>query len=620
MATTKNHPITKSLKKAIDYVMRKKIEETGPLTDIEKSVAYIMDKKTGRIIYPTICSTLNCDRRHPYNMFKDIINTYGKNELINGNPRTKDGSPILAWHYHQNFEGHVDPILANEIGRKLAEEVFGNFAVVIGTHCNTENTHNHLIICAWDMDGKKWNQCNRAYQKIRDVSDRLCEEYGLPILDQTRIVKLIKYEDKNGRVHYYEPTDRKNKQIGERSAGYITTDHIGSYRNSFSYEKNENMKEINRKIVKNDIDRLLPVAESYEHLLKMLRQIGYTINDKKKNGEWLRHISYKPPTADKGTRDYNIDDSGFYLRENLEEVIKDFVSDRARQEEKNEKPSVVKENNLLYFEEYIYGKTNIADINIESRAIKESDGKISIIRRGEAERIVIKDVIKRDSELRLIDEAGIDRLIEGEKEKNGKIKKSLSPKMKKQILEQINEDFRVLRFMEREDIYSQSQLNKVTESTWNKYIECMKSLVSLENAVEKLDKVIQIKHKADIIKERIEEKKNDTEYMELECEGDTEQLKKYNQMLAKVNLNSPEDLKKMETQVVNSKQKIGQLHTLLSAHEKRLTEYDRCVSVLDRIDRENGGNNRSVMNEYEDICRQGKKESEHINRNKKMER
>lgn len=575
MATTKNHPITKTLKKAIDYAMSDKIEEMDILNDIEDNVAYIIDKKNGKMIFPTVCSTLNCDRRHPYKMFKDIIYTYGKNELQNGNPRTKDGAPILAWHYHQNFDGRVDPVIANEIGRKLAERVFGNFAVVIGTHCNTENTHNHIIICAWDMDGKKWNQCNRAYQKIRNVSDSLCEEYGLPILDDTRNVKLVKYEDKNGKVHYYEPTDRKNKQIEERNAGETTTDCIGSYRNTFSYEKNENEKETNREIIKSDMDRLLPVAESFEHLLKMLRQIGYTINDKKKNGEWLKHISYKPPTADKGTRDYKIDGTGFYLRENLEQVIRDFVEERAVKESipSNEQFHAKKENEQLHcFEEYIYGKTNIADININNRAIKDDGGRITLIKRGEPEKAVIKDVIKKDSELRMIDEAGIDRLIEKEKsEKNTRVSSS---KMKKIILEQINEDFRVLRFMEKESLYSQRQINVVTESTWRKYNDCMKSLASLEIAVEKLENLL------------------------------------------KVNPNNFDDLKKLETQVISSKEKLGQLKSLLSYHEKRLKEYDNCVSVLERIDRENGGDNRNIMTEYKDICRQGKEKSEQIKRNK----
>ena len=92
MATTKNHPITGTLKKAIDYAMGDKVEEVLK-DDIKDSVAYVIDDKIGKVIYPTIHSTLNCDRRHPYEMFSDIIHTYGEDEIRNGNPQTKNGAP-----------------------------------------------------------------------------------------------------------------------------------------------------------------------------------------------------------------------------------------------------------------------------------------------------------------------------------------------------------------------------------------------------------------------------------------------------------------------------------------------------------------------------------------------
>ena len=425
MATTKNHPITKTLKKAIDYAIGDKIEDTVK-DDIKDSVAYSIDDKTGKVIYPTIHSTLNCDSRHPYEMFMDTIHTYGEDELRNGNPQTKDGAPILAWHYHQNFEGHVDPVIANEIGRRLAEEVFKNFSVVIGTHTNTENTHNHIIVCAWNMNGQKWNQCNRAYQHIREVSDRLCEEYGLSVLRDTQKQKLVKYKDENGQTRYYEPTERKNELIAQRDAGEISTDDIGSYRNTIPYEQGEHKKETNYEIIKRDIDRLLPVANSYEHLLQMLRQIGYTINDKKKNGEWLKYISFQPPTADKATRDYKIDDSGFYLRENLEQVIAEFVADRAAQTERPAEQATVEEETQEqpktekkmppYFSEYVYGETILADIDEDVRTVREKDGSYSTVERGETERAVIRDVKAKDGELRLIDTAGLDRLIREQRE------------------------------------------------------------------------------------------------------------------------------------------------------------------------------------------------------------
>lgn len=616
MATTKNHPITKTLKKAIDYAMGDKVEDAVK-DDIKDSVAYAVDDKTGKVIYPTIHSTLNCDSRHPYEMFMDIIHTYGGDELRNGNPQTKDGAPILAWHFHQNFEGHVDPVIANEIGRKLAEEMFPNFSVVIGTHTNTENTHNHIIVCAWDMNGHKWHQHNAEYRRLREVSDRLCEEYGLSVLRDTQKQKLVKYKDENGQTRYYEPTDRKNELIAQRDAGKISMDDIGSYRNTIPYEQGEHKKETNYEIIKRDIDRLLPVANSYEHLLQMLRQIGYTVNDKKKNGEWLKHISFQPPTADKATRDYKIDDSGFYLRENLEQVIAEFVADRAAQKERPAEQATVEEEAQEqpktekkmppYFSEYVYGETILADIDEDVRTVREKDGSYSTVERGETERAVIRDVKAKDGELRLIDTAVLDRLIREQREG----KRKTSPQRREEILlKQINESFHVLRFMEKESLYSRSQINAITKGTWEKYNECMKNLETLETIVSRLEKVLKVPQKAEIIEARIERMRDNRDYVENELDGDMEQLQAYRETMKKFKLNDPESAQKLEEQVVKAREKIGQLQGTLTYHKDRLAEYDRCVSVLNRIDLENGRDNAELMEAYEAIRKQGEKEAE----------
>ena len=459
VATTKNHKIVKTLKKAIEYAIADKKEEKIK-DDIKDSVAYSISDKTGETIYPTISSTINCFSEHPYDTFKMLINEFGKDEIKNGNRKTKNGESVLAWHFHQNFEGHVDPTIANEIGRKLAEEMFEKFPVVIGTHTNTENTHNHIIVCAWNMEGKKWNQHNAAYQKLRNVSDRLCEEYGLSVLNDTRKQKLIKYKDKKGNIHYYEPTERKNKLLRQRNSKEKNYD-VGNYRNTMSYEISENKKETMREIIRQDIDRFIPVSNSYEHLLEMLKQIGYKINDKKRNGEWLKYISFQPPTGDKGIRDYKISDDGFYLRENLENVIAEFVKDK---KEKNIIPENPNKKMPKYFDEYIYGSTEISDIDEKVRTAKY-DKEFITIERGEVEKVIINNLKQKDNELKLIDTAEIDRLI---MKKQNNVKNNDSGKNKERIISDIKESFRALRFMEKESVYTEQQIISVTSGIWDK--------------------------------------------------------------------------------------------------------------------------------------------------------
>lgn len=638
MATTKNHKITKTLGKAIAYAIGDKVEERVK-DNIRESVAYVIDDKTGKAVYPTMYCTLNCtNTENPVKSFEEIIKKFGSAELKEGNARTKNGAPVLAWHYHQNFEGHVDPIIANEIGQRLAKEVFGNYPVVIGTHTNTENTHNHIIICAWNLDGGKWNQCNAAYRHVREVSDRLCEEYGLSVLRDTKKQKLLKWTDKDGQVHYYEPTERKNELLQQRESGEISVDDVGSYRNTFPYEQTLSKEETNREIIRQDIDRLLPVATTYEHLLEMLRQIGYIVNDKKKNGDWLKHISFQSPSADKATREDKIGDGGFYLRENLEQIIAEFAAERAKekltgkpqeaeQSIKNDEGCLTIEEATVakkkppYFEEYIYSKTVLVDIDEDVRTVKDKNGGFSTVPRGEAEKTIIRDVRVKDNELRLIDTAEIDRLIKEQKAEKGK---GTSKNRQEILLRQINEGFHVLRFMEKQDLYSQKQINAITESTWKKYNECMKSLNTLEMLVNHLDMVLQVPQKAEIIETRIKRMKGNCDYTENEMQGDVEQLKEYRATIQKYKLTDPEGIKKLTAQVEHSKGKIMQLQSVLSVHHERLAEYNRCMSVLARIDREQGRDNKEIMDEYRAIQKQGeeqaKQNEEKRNKRKAAER
>lgn len=619
MATTKNHKITGTLKKAIHYAMGDKVEDKLR-DDIRESVAYTIDDKTGKVIYPTIHSTLNCGKGDPVNTFNYLIEKYGKTEIENGNARTKDGAPVLAWHYHQNFEGHVDPTIANEIGRRLAEEIFPGFPVVIGTHTNTENIHNHIIVCAWALDGHKWHQHNAAYSHVREVSDRLCEEYGLSVLRETKQQHLIKWKDEEGKVHYYEPTDRKNELLRQREAGEISEDDIGSYRNTFPYEQTVNKEATNREIIRRDIDNLLPVATSYEHLLEMLRNIGYTIKDKKKNGEWLKHVTFQPPTADKGTRDYKIDESGFYIRTNLEQVIADFAKDRAAAEvqktagwktqetkpQGEEKPKAAEKNIPPYFSSYRYGETDISQIDDDVRTVREKDGKFTTVPRGEAEKTVIHDIRITDGELRLIDTTELERLVKEQREG----RKPDRPLKRQEILvRQIDDSFKALRFMEKESLYTPSQINNVTKTTWEQYNDCLRMVDKAESLITHLEQVLKVPDKEEIIKARIERLKGNRDYEENELERDKEQLQVYRETMQKYKLNSPEGIASLSAKVEESKARVEQLQFTLSKQRERLAEFDRCISVLSRIEREKGRDGGETMEEYQAIKKQGEQQA-----------
>ena len=93
---------------------------------------------------------------------------------------------IIAYHGYQSFaEGEVTPDKAHEIGKALAKELWGNrYQVLITTHLDKDShIHNHFVINTVSyLDGKKFFRSNKDYYQMREVSDRLCKEYGLSVI------------------------------------------------------------------------------------------------------------------------------------------------------------------------------------------------------------------------------------------------------------------------------------------------------------------------------------------------------------------------------------------------------------------------------------------------------
>lgn len=92
---------------------------------------------------------------------------------------------IQCFHGVQSFvRGEVTPEQAHEIGKRLAQELWGNrFQVIVTTHLNTDNLHNHFVLNSVSfLDGKRFCNTKKDYAIMRKTSDRLCDEYGLNVL------------------------------------------------------------------------------------------------------------------------------------------------------------------------------------------------------------------------------------------------------------------------------------------------------------------------------------------------------------------------------------------------------------------------------------------------------
>lgn len=101
---------------------------------------------------------------------------------------------ILGFHAYQSFKGcEVTIDEAHEIGIRLAEELWGDrFQVVVTTHTNTKNVHNHFFINSVSfIDGKKYYDDKLNYAIMRRTSDDLCKEYELQTLEEKSFYKNI---------------------------------------------------------------------------------------------------------------------------------------------------------------------------------------------------------------------------------------------------------------------------------------------------------------------------------------------------------------------------------------------------------------------------------------------
>ena len=176
MATTSIWSIKNNLKQSINYIINpeKTINKYYGKNNYNYLESYSnkdYDFKNEKAEY---VSCINCSEYDPYGDMKFTKEQYRKT----GN--------VLAFHGYQSFkEGEVTADIAHEIGVKFVEEIFRDYEVVVATHQNTNHIHNHFIINSVSYKtGKKYNNNRANLAKLRQISDSICAEYGLSVLDE----------------------------------------------------------------------------------------------------------------------------------------------------------------------------------------------------------------------------------------------------------------------------------------------------------------------------------------------------------------------------------------------------------------------------------------------------
>ena len=200
-------------------------------TNLNGLIEYVMNgDKTDEMKY---VSSVNC---LPETAYEEMMST--KNRFNKGKEK------IIGYHLIQSFARYeVTPEVAHELGLEYVNEVFGkDFEVVVATHLNTDNVHNHIVINSVSLKtGKKFYDYHASRDYLRIVSDCICQYYGLSVL-----------EDKIWK-------------------------HKGAYKR-FAKE-NPYMQ-----MVKSDVDRCLEASLYEKDFRKRLEKLGYSYSNTYEQG------------------------------------------------------------------------------------------------------------------------------------------------------------------------------------------------------------------------------------------------------------------------------------------------------------------------------------------------
>lgn len=151
----------------------------------------------------------------------------------------------LGYHIIQSFKGNeVSPKTANQIGKELAEELWGEkYQVIICTHINKENVHNHLILNSVSfIDGKKYHNSNSEIAFMKETSDNLCIKYRLSLVNTPRAENERAF--RQNHIDYFNRRDEKmQKIISDIDEAIKTARKYSDFKLSLKAKGYENIKD-----------------------------------------------------------------------------------------------------------------------------------------------------------------------------------------------------------------------------------------------------------------------------------------------------------------------------------------------------------------------------------------
>ena len=204
---------------------------------LKRSLDYVMNpEKTqdGRLV-----GAINCQVDSAFEQMKATKRKFGKVDKRQG------------YHIILSFkEDEVNPDMAFEITRRFVEEYLGkSYEAVYVVHDNTAHVHSHIVFNSVSfVDGKKYRYEKGDWAKyIQPITNKLCQEYGLSIIDVDDGSKEKEHESYKDWSEY-------------REGSFVWAD-----------------------MIKRDLDSCILQAGNYEQFLELLSDKGYEV----KQGKYL---------------------------------------------------------------------------------------------------------------------------------------------------------------------------------------------------------------------------------------------------------------------------------------------------------------------------------------------
>ena len=278
MATTSIWRVKGWLGKVVVYVENPD-KTTNPKFFTDKDMA----EQDGQELSDVICYAVNsrktqkadnedCAVVHRFVSGINCSPSTARDEMLAVKKRFGKENGTVAYHGYQSFApGEATPEMAHEIGMKLAARLWGDrYQVIVATHLDKENhLHNHFVLNTVSfVDGIKYHRTKKDYHDMQTVSDALCREYGLSVIEQ--------------------PQQGRGKQYGE-------------------WRAEQEQRPTWRGLIRADMDEAIRQSMTERQFFDNLRKKGYEVKIGK-------DISVRPPGKERFVRlirnfgeDYSLD-------------------------------------------------------------------------------------------------------------------------------------------------------------------------------------------------------------------------------------------------------------------------------------------------------------------------